>query len=59
MCVCIYIYRYTHIIFNNNTYLSLHFQQPNIDGTLKGGINKEGINFYNNLIDELLANGMN
>ena len=30
-----------------------------IDGTLKGGINQEGINFYNNLIDELLENGMN
>jgi len=39
-------------------YISLHFQQLNADGTLKGGINKEGINFYNNLINELLENGM-
>ncbi|XP_057426446.1 beta-glucosidase 24-like [Lotus japonicus] len=28
------------------------------DGTLNGGINQEGINFYNNLINELLANGI-
>ncbi|XP_058741023.1 furostanol glycoside 26-O-beta-glucosidase-like [Vicia villosa] len=28
------------------------------DGTLEGGINQEGIDFYNKLIDELLANGI-
>ena len=27
------------------------------DGTLKGGVNQEGINYYNNLIDETLKNG--
>jgi len=27
------------------------------EGNLKGGINKEGIEFYNNLINELLAKG--
>ncbi|XP_062118343.1 beta-glucosidase 24-like [Humulus lupulus] len=27
-------------------------------GSLSGGINQEGIDFYNNLIDELIANGL-
>nr|XP_027191146.1 cyanogenic beta-glucosidase-like [Cicer arietinum] len=27
-------------------------------GKLSGGINQEGINYYNNFIDELLANGV-
>ncbi|KAK7849443.1 furostanol glycoside 26-o-beta-glucosidase [Quercus suber] len=28
------------------------------DGTVDGGINQEGINFYNNLINELIKNGI-
>ncbi|KAI8545758.1 hypothetical protein RHMOL_Rhmol07G0062700 [Rhododendron molle] len=28
------------------------------DGKLSGGVNKEGVAFYNNLIDELIANGL-
>ncbi|XP_030953642.1 beta-glucosidase 13-like [Quercus lobata] len=28
------------------------------DGTIDGGINQEGINFYNNLINELIKNGI-
>jgi len=34
------------------------FQLKNIDGTIKGGVNLEGVDFYNHLINELLANGM-
>ena len=28
------------------------------EGRLSGGINQQGIDFYNKLIDELIANGM-
>jgi beta-glucosidase len=28
------------------------------DGSLSGGINREGISYYNNLINELLLKGM-
>ena len=44
MCSCLFIF--------------LFISTNNIDGTLEGGVNQEGIDFYNNLIDELLANGM-
>lgn len=28
------------------------------DGSLSGGINKEGIRYYNNLINELMSKGI-
>ncbi|KAJ4836890.1 hypothetical protein Tsubulata_046815 [Turnera subulata] len=28
------------------------------NGTVKGGVNQEGIDFYNNLIDEIVSNGL-
>jgi beta-glucosidase len=27
------------------------------DGSMNGGVNKEGVRYYNNLIDELLLKG--
>ena len=29
------------------------------EGKLNGGINQEGVKYYNNLINELIANGQN
>lgn len=29
-----------------------------IGGNLRGGVNREGITYYNNLINELLSNGL-
>lgn len=37
------------MIFTNNAFIA--------DGKLSGGINQEGIDYYNNVINELLANG--
>ncbi|KAF7835973.1 beta-glucosidase 12-like [Senna tora] len=31
---------------------------PRILPNLKGGVNPEGIQYYNNLIDELISNGL-
>ncbi|CAI8613107.1 unnamed protein product [Vicia faba] len=42
----------------NSYRMSISWNRILPDGTLKGGINQEGINFYNNLINELLKNGI-
>ena len=38
-------------------YLQPSFFLVCVDGTLSGGINHEGINHYNSLIDELIKHG--
>ncbi|KAK3443547.1 hypothetical protein EUGRSUZ_B03661 [Eucalyptus grandis] len=35
-----------------------HFTHKYPEGKVKGGINKEGVQYYNNLINELLAHGL-
>ncbi|KEH16716.1 glycoside hydrolase family 1 protein, partial [Medicago truncatula] len=40
----------------NSYRMTISWSRVMPDGTLKGGINKEGINFYNNLINDLLEN---
>ncbi|XP_058783205.1 beta-glucosidase 24-like [Vicia villosa] len=42
----------------NSYRMSVSWNRIMPNGTLKGGINQEGINFYNNLINELLKNGI-
>ncbi|XP_004516090.1 beta-glucosidase 13-like [Cicer arietinum] len=42
----------------NSYRMSISWSRVMPNGTLEGGINKEGINFYNNLINELLENGI-
>jgi len=39
------------------SFFSFNFDKLSIEGKLKGGINQEGIKYYNNLINELLTNG--
>lgn len=57
--------RFFQIFNNTNTFILFIFSTINsIDGTLEDGtleecINQEGIDFYNNLINELFDNGMN
>jgi len=37
----------------------IHNKKLFTDGRISGGINQEGITFYNNFINELIANGHN
>ena len=39
--------------------INVLFYNQLADGTVGGGVNQEGINFYNNFINELIQNGMN
>ncbi|XP_050915780.1 furostanol glycoside 26-O-beta-glucosidase-like, partial [Lathyrus oleraceus] len=42
----------------NSYRMSISWSRILPNGTLKGGTNQEGVNFYNNLINELLKNGI-
>ncbi|XP_050915786.1 beta-glucosidase 13 [Lathyrus oleraceus] len=42
----------------NSYRMSISWSRILPNGTLEGGINQEGVNFYNNLINELLKNGI-
>nr|KYP43109.1 Beta-glucosidase 1 [Cajanus cajan] len=42
----------------NSYRMSISWSRVLPNGTIKGGVNQEGIDFYNNLINELLANGI-
>lgn len=41
---------------NHNNYYYLY--KLSTEGRLSGGINQEGIKYYNNLINELIVNGI-
>lgn len=49
------VYEYMSMLI----YLLTHKYMGFADGRVSGGVNKEGIKYYNNLINELLANGSN
>lgn len=49
------VQRLKHLGVNSYRF-SISWNRVIPDGTLKGGVNKEGIEFYNNLINELLNN---
>ncbi|KAL9315587.1 hypothetical protein ACSQ67_016588 [Phaseolus vulgaris] len=42
----------------NSYRMSISWSRVLPDGTIKGGVNLEGVDFYNHLINELLANGI-
>ncbi|RZB62813.1 Beta-glucosidase 12, partial [Glycine soja] len=44
-------------VFRVNHFKSFHHKLF-VEGKLSGGINQEGVKYYNNLINELLANGL-
>lgn len=46
-------YQLSFLIISFNLIIWLWF----IDGKLSGGVNEKGIEYYNNLINELVANG--
>jgi len=41
----------------NQSKIHLHHSDKYAEGRISAGINQEGIKYYNNLINELLANG--
>lgn len=47
----IYFFNYSILTFCFN------FEKKIIEGKLRGGVNPLGVKFYNNVINELLANG--
>lgn len=46
------------MIYNSVKLISPNISDGMADGSLSGGINRQGVNYYNNLINELLSKGM-
>jgi hypothetical protein len=54
---CFYVNEWLYIINNVYYLFKFYFDCLFSEGRLDGGVNKEGIKYYNNLINELLAKG--
>ncbi|KAE9600389.1 putative beta-glucosidase [Lupinus albus] len=52
------LYIYVHIYHCISSFSSSKKYTMSTEGRLSGGINQEGIKYYNNLINELLSNGV-